>query len=185
MNTCFYLSGINAQECDCWAGWYIFSIVRKYSAVFQSGWTIFYIHQLHMSDPVSNCLPRFSVISVSNVDRSDRCVVTSYCGFKLHFPDDACMRAKSLQPRLTLCDPRDCSPPGFSVCGLLQARVLEWVAMPSSRGSSQLRDRTWVSCFAGRFFTVWATREDPSLIILNIFPCGYLPSMYPLWWNVC
>ena len=40
----------------------------------------------------------------------------------------------------TLCDPRDCSPPGSSVHGLLQARILEWVAMPSSRGSSQPRD---------------------------------------------
>ena len=43
--------------------------------------------------------------------------------------------------------------------GILQARILEWVAMPSSRRSSQLRDRTQVFCIAGRFFTVWATRE--------------------------
>ena len=43
--------------------------------------------------------------------------------------------------------------------GILQARILEWVAMPSSRGSSQLRDRTQVSHTAGRFFAVWATRE--------------------------
>ena len=41
---------------------------------------------------------------------------------------------------LTLCDPRDCSPPGFSVHGILQARILEWVAIPFSRGSSQPRD---------------------------------------------
>ena len=46
-----------------------------------------------------------------------------------------------------------CSLPGASIHGLLQARVLEWVAMLSSSGSSQPRDRTWVSCFAGRFFT--------------------------------
>ena len=46
---------------------------------------------------------------------------------------------------LTLCDPMDCSPPGFSVPGILQARILEWVAVPSSRGSSQPRDRTSVS----------------------------------------
>ena len=44
-----------------------------------------------------------------------------------------------------LCDPMDCSPPGSSVCGILQARILEWVAMPFSRGSSQPRDQTWVS----------------------------------------
>ena len=50
------------------------------------------------------------------------------------------------------CDPMDCSPPGSSVCGILQARILEWVAISSSRGSSQPRDQTWVSCIAGRFF---------------------------------
>ena len=53
----------------------------------------------------------------------------------------------------TLCDPMDCSLQGSSVHGLFQARVLEWVAMPSSRWSSQPRDQTWVSCNAGRFFT--------------------------------
>ena len=54
----------------------------------------------------------------------------------------------------TLCDPMDCSPPGSSIHGILQARILEWVAMPSSKGSSQPRDRTQVSHIAGRFFTV-------------------------------
>ena len=53
---------------------------------------------------------------------------------------------------LTLWDPMDCSPPGSSVHGILQARILEWVAMPSSRGSSQLRDWTHIFCSAGRFF---------------------------------
>ena len=51
---------------------------------------------------------------------------------------------ESLQSFLTLCDPMDCSPPGSSVHGILQARILEWVAMPSSRGSCQPRDRTCV-----------------------------------------
>ena len=51
--------------------------------------------------------------------------------------------------------------------GILQARILEWVAMPSSRGSSQPRDWTQVSRIAGRFFTVWATRESPLLCILH------------------
>ena len=63
------------------------------------------------------------------------------------------------QSGLTLCDPMDCSVPGSSDNGVLQARILEWVAIPFSRGSSQPRDETWVSCIAGRFFTVWATRE--------------------------
>ena len=53
----------------------------------------------------------------------------------------------------------DCSPPGSSVHGISQARILEWVAIPFSRGPSWPRDRTWVSLIAGRFFTVWATRE--------------------------
>ena len=55
--------------------------------------------------------------------------------------------------RVRLCDPTDCSPPGSSVHGILQARVLEWVAMPSSGQSSQLRDWTCDSCIASRFFT--------------------------------
>ena len=60
---------------------------------------------------------------------------------------------------LTLCDPRDYSPLGSSVHGILQAGILEWVAMPFSRGSSWPRDQTQVSCTAGKFFTIWATRE--------------------------
>ena len=57
------------------------------------------------------------------------------------------------------CDPMDCSLPGSSVPGILQGRILEWVAMPSSRGSSQPRVRTEVSHIAGGFFTIWATKE--------------------------
>ena len=53
-----------------------------------------------------------------------------------------------------LCDPKDCSPPVSSVVGILQARILEWVAMPSSRETSQPRDGTQVSQIAGGFFTV-------------------------------
>ena len=60
---------------------------------------------------------------------------------------------------LTLCDTMDCSLPGSGVHGILQARILEWVAMPSSRGSSQSRGRTQVSSVVGRSFTSWATRE--------------------------
>ena len=53
----------------------------------------------------------------------------------------------------------DCNPPGSSVHGILQARILEWVAISSSRGSSQPRDQIQVSCSAGGFFTIQATRE--------------------------
>ena len=60
-----------------------------------------------------------------------------------------CVRA-----HLILCDPMDCSPSGSFVHGILQARVLEWVAISFSRGSSQPRNLTWVSCIAGRFLTI-------------------------------
>ena len=69
------------------------------------------------------------------------------------------MKMLVAQSYLILCDPMDCSPPGSSVLGILQARILEWVAIPLSRGSSRPRDQTWVSCIAGRFFTICATRE--------------------------
>ena len=55
---------------------------------------------------------------------------------------------------VALCDPMDCSPPGSSVHGILQERILEWVAIPFSRGSSRPRDRTPVYNIAGKFFTV-------------------------------
>ena len=64
------------------------------------------------------------------------------------------LKALTTQSCLTLCDPMDCSPPGSSVQGLLQARILEWVAMPSSRGSSRPRDRTHVSHIVGGFITI-------------------------------
>ena len=57
----------------------------------------------------------------------------------------SCMHAKSLQSCPTLYGPMNYNPPGSSVHGILQARILEWVAMPSSRGSSRPRDWTWVS----------------------------------------
>ena len=63
------------------------------------------------------------------------------------------------QSCLTLCDPMDGSPPGSSVHEILQARILEWVAISFSRGSSQPRDWTWVFHITGRCFTLWATRE--------------------------
>ena len=63
---------------------------------------------------------------------------------------------KSLS-RVWLCNPMDCSPPGSSINGVFLARVLEWVAISFFRGSSQPRDRTWVSRILSRRLTVWAT----------------------------
>ena len=64
----------------------------------------------------------------------------------------------------TLCGPKDYRLPGLSIHQIFQARILEWVDMPSSGGASQPRDRTWVSRIVGRFFTIWATREAHNVI---------------------
>ena len=66
---------------------------------------------------------------------------------------------------LTLCNPVDCSPPGSSVHEILQARIMEWVAIPFSRRSSRPRNRTQVSCTAGRFFIT----EPPGSASQNVF----------------
>ena len=60
------------------------------------------------------------------------------------------------QLSVTVCNPMDCITSVSSVCGILRARVLEWVAIPFSRGSSQTRDQTWVSHIAAGFLTVSA-----------------------------
>ena len=95
-----------------------------------------------------------------------------------------CMRGKCLHLCPTLCDPVDGSLPGSSVHRILQARILEWVAMPSSRGSSWPRDWTEVSyvfCIGG-FFTTSATWESPSRLKLGIraergVPCFLLDAV--------
>ena len=74
-----------------------------------------------------------------------------------------CAHAKLLQLCPALCYPMDYSSPGSSVHGIFLARILEWVAISSSRGSSQPRDRTQVSCLSGRFFTIEPPGKLPSL----------------------
>ena len=91
------------------------------------------------------------------------------CTYLKHFAGDlkltqyckstTCVHVSHTQSCLILCDSMDCSPPGSWVHGIPQARILEWEAIPFSRGSSQHRDRTQVSCIAGKFFTTWDTRE--------------------------
>ena len=95
-------------------------------------------------------------LSLSHVESSDHlfclfCLVTQLC--PTHF------------------GPIDCSLPGSSIHWILQARILEWVAMPSSRGSSQPRDWTQVSHVAGRFFTTWATREALNKLVFKSIYC--------------
>ena len=94
------------------------------------------------------------------------------------------MHAKSLQMCLTLCDLVDCSPQGSSVHGIPQARILDWVAVPFSRGSSWPKGWT-LPAFAGRFFTTSATWE------VLIAPCYYIYPYEPQnintdpdnWWD--
>ena len=88
------------------------------------------------------------------------CKVSASCK---SFPVSVC--AQSFKSAPPLCDPVDCSPSGSSLYGILQARILEWVAMNSSRGSFQPRDRTQVSCIsctAGRFLTL-SYQRSPDL----------------------
>ena len=82
---------------------------------------------------------------------------------------------------LTLSNPTNCSLPASLSMGILPARILEWVAMPFSRGSSQPRDWTQVSHIAGRFFTIWATREAHQVLAAtaakSLQSCPTLPTI--------
>ena len=69
------------------------------------------------------------------------------------------VKVKVAQLCSTFCNPMDCSPPGSSVHRILQPRILEWVTVPFSMGSSQPRDQTQVSSIAVRFFSIWATSK--------------------------
>ena len=85
-----------------------------------------------------------------------------------------CVHAKSLQSCPTLCDPVDCSLPGFPVHGILQARILEWAAVPSSRGSSPPRDQTQVSsacCTSGQILYHGAPKEAQMVRTVDCFLC--------------
>ena len=84
----------------------------------------------------------------------EKCLDLSYIYVTFHNK----MKVKVSQLCLTLCNSMDCT-----VHGNLQARILEWGAIPFSRRSSKPRDRTQVSCIASRFFTSWATRETVQL----------------------
>ena len=75
--------------------------------------------------------------------------------------------SEAAQSCLILCNPMDCCLPGSSLHGIFQARVLEWVAISFSRGSSWPRDQTQVSCITGRCFTVWATREALKIFLMS------------------
>ena len=89
-------------------------------------------------------------------------LIWRYTKFSNRIP--TCKSVLVSQSCLTLCDPMDCSPPGSSVHGIFQARILEWVAIPLSRGFSPPRDRTWGLLLCKQILYHWATREWWSII---------------------
>ena len=110
----------------------------------------------------------------------------------MYFNHVLCLVAQSCS---TLCNFKDSSPPGSSVHGISQARILEWVPFPSPRDlpdpGIRSRDPTWVSWFAGRFFTAWATRETLSYLKLKRILCEFLTvvtsfrGVFWRWKNTC
>ena len=101
----------------------------------------------HLSQS-SSCGPFFRLFQIENGE-----VLVSVTHF--YFLPGSFLKAKVAQSCPTLCNPMD-----YTVYGILQARILEWVAFCFSRGSSQPSDWTQVSLIAGEFFTSWATKED-------------------------
>ena len=121
---------------------------------------------LTLSDPMDCSLPGSSihVIFQARVLEWGAILCGTFHGVNVqqftHPHTDVCS-CPVVQLCLTLFDLTDYSPPGSSVHGIFQARILEWVAMPSSRGSSQPRDQTHVSCVAGRSFTTEPPERPP------------------------
>ena len=96
-----------------------------------------------------------------------------------------CLHAKSLQFCLTLCNPVDSSLPDFSVRGVFQARILEWVPVPFSRGSSWTRDRICISvspALAGGFFTTSATWE--AIIMMTSLLNGFKKEIFHIYFSL-
>ena len=117
-------------------------------------------HQTQCPDALG---PQWKIVELN-------CVLFLQSGWQLRraqgiFSRWCTMSCLVIQSCLTLCDPMNPSPP-LSM-GILQARILEWVAMPSSKGSSQPRDQTQIFPIAGVFFTIWATREDRNVLKLQ------------------
>ena len=98
------------------------------------------------------------------------------------FLNHLCCACLVTQSRPTLCNSMDCSPPGSSVHGILQARILEWVANPFSRESSQLRDQTRVSCIAGRYCTTEILGMVTSGVGFSLLTIKNVKAELP-WWS--
>ena len=101
----------------------------------------------------------FFIMKILNTIYPILCLVFREIKKKISNTHSMLVKVLVAQLCLTLCNPLDYSPPGSSVHGILQARILEWVAILFSSGSSWPRDWTQVSCTAGRFLTIWATKD--------------------------
>ena len=88
---------------------------------------------------------------------------------------------------LTLCSPMDFSPPGSSVCGIFQTRILEWVAISSSRGSSQSRDQTHLSCisYVGRRILLPLSHLGNHIYIYGLIWSNFLEKMMQQQFKMC
>ena len=134
-----------------------FSSVQSLSRIwlFVTPWTA--AHQASLSITNSQSLLKLMYIkSVMPDAGKDRVSNANY------FHTCCCLHTKSCP---TFCTPMDCSPPSESVHGISQARMLEWVAIFSSRVSSQTRDQTHVFCIGRQIFYHWTTREAPLYIL--------------------
>ena len=134
------------------------------------------IHDLPHSGPsvvLSTLLPISSSHDISPTKRLIQLAPSCAPGFGIFAqaaPAFSCVCASSLSHVPLFATPWTVAHQAPLSMGILQARILEWVAMPSSRGSSQPRNRTRVSLVAGRFFTSWATREDSCILLSKTYP---------------
>ena len=117
----------------------------------------FPLRWVSLGDHFHHCLPLLIMLITTQPNYLFTCLSSPSPQPGCDVPECVCMLVA--QSCRTLCDPVDCNPPGYSVLGILQARIVEWVAISFYRESFQLRDRTRVSCIAGRVFTVWVTKE--------------------------
>ena len=136
LNTIYFIHSIEIWLSRWHRAWYIGSTQERYEEWMNDGWM--YTHK-HISKKRES----------------------SFYGPTLQFQRRLFLVTQSYP---TLCNPLGCNLPGSSVMEILQARILEWVAVPSSRGSSWPRDRTQVSRITGGFFTVWVNREAQRLL---------------------